>query len=144
MERSARGVEKKRFTSLTITEDCFAPLASLPFAKSAADRLLALLSVLDRLACAFDDKGARNAEGRHIYTDYFTGDRALFSDSSDTEKRKSRDELTFPHPENPITSLFCPWHGKVSHMTLRLHFSWPIVAGKPVYVVYAGPKITKR
>ena len=29
-------------------------------------------------------------------------------------------------------------------MTLRLHFSWPIEAGKPVYIVYAGPKITKR
>ena len=139
-----REASKKRFTSLTITEDCFAPLASLPFAKSAADRLLALLSVLDRLACAFDDKGARNAEGRHIYTDYFTGDRALFSDSSDTEKHEFRRELTFAHPKDPSTPLFCPRHGKISHMTLRLHFSWPIVAGKPVYVVYAGPKITKR
>ena len=29
-------------------------------------------------------------------------------------------------------------------MTLRLHFSWPVRAGEPVYVVYAGPKLTKR
>ena len=29
-------------------------------------------------------------------------------------------------------------------MTLRLHFSWPIRSGKPVYIVYAGPKITRR
>ena len=139
-----REASRKRFTSLTITEDCFAPLAGVPFAKSAADSFLVLLGVLDRLALAFDDKGIRSAEGHRIYADHFTGDRALFSDSSDTEKHEFSSKLTFPHPEDPTTPLFCPRHGKISRMTLRLHFSWPVVAGKPVYVVYAGPKITKR
>ncbi|MCY3818840.1 MAG: hypothetical protein OXH52_05670 [Gammaproteobacteria bacterium] len=45
---------------------------------------------------------------------------------------------------DPMASLFCPWHGKVSRLTLRLHFSWPVEAGRPIYVVYAGPKITSR
>ena len=63
---------------------------------------------------------------------------------SDSEKRDFRRELTFSHPGDRGGSLFCTWHGKVSHLTLRLHFSWPIKAGKPVHVVYAGPKITKR
>ena len=72
------------------------------------------------------------------------GDRALFSDSSLSEKRKFRKALTFGHPEKPGGRLFCPWHGKVSHQTLRLHFSWPPQAKQPVHIVYAGPKITKR
>ena len=133
-----------RFESLACTEDCFDPLSAVPFARSAAERFLFLLDVLDRMARAFDATGARTAEGDRIYRDYFTGDNALFSDSSDTEKRRFRRALTFLHAEAPGGALFCTWHGKVRHMTLRLHFSWPIGAGEPVYVVYAGPKLTRR
>ena len=134
-----------RFESLTCAEDCFEPLSGVPFAKGAADRLLVLLDILDRFARSFDRSGARTAAGQRIYQDYFTGGgNALFSDSSDDEKRDFREALTFRHPNEPGRSLFCAWHGKVRQMTLRLHFSWPIRAGRPVYVVYAGPKLTKR
>ena len=132
-----------RFARLSLAEDCFAPLGGVPFAKSAADRFLALLRVLDRFAGAFEG-GVRSAEGHRMVTDYFAGDRAWFSDSSETEKREFRRKLTFAHPRDASSSLFCSWHGKVSHQTLRLHFSWPVEAGQPVYVVYAGPKITRR
>ena len=133
-----------RFKNLTCAPDCFDPLSGVPFARSAAERFLALLGILDRMARAFDATGARTAEGQGIYQDYFTGDGALFTDSSDDEKRRFRVALTFPHPGEPGNSLFCPWHGKVRQMTLRLHFSWPVRAGRPVDVVYAGPKLTKR
>ncbi len=134
-----------RFESLTCVPDCFEPLSGLPFAKGAADRFLVLLDILDRFARSFDRNGARTAEGQRIYQDYFTGGcNALFSDSSDDEKRDFREALTFRHPNEPGGSLFCTWHGKVRQMTLRLHFSWPVRAGRPVYVVYAGPKLTKR
>ncbi len=133
-----------RFESLACTGDCFDPLSAVPFARSAAERFLFLFEVLDRMARAFDATGARTAEGQQIYQDYFTGDNALFSDSSDDEKRRFREALTFPHPETPGDFLFCTWHGKVRHLTLRLHFSWPIEPGEPVYVVYAGPKLTRR
>ena len=133
-----------RFESLAFAGDCFEPLKGVPFAKSVAERFLVLLNILDRLAHAFDAAGVRTAEGQRIYQDYFTGDRALFSESSDTERRKFRKELTFRHPNDPGKNLFCTWHGKVSHMTLRLHHSWSGKADDQVYVVYAGPKITKR
>ncbi len=133
-----------RFAHLTFAGGCFAPLEGVPFARSAADRFIVLLDILDRFARAFDEAGARTVEGQRIYQDHFTGDSALFSDSSDSEKRNFGKALTFPHPNDPGSSLFCTWHGKVRHMTLRLHFSWPIAARKPVHVVYAGPKITKR
>ncbi len=139
-----RKASSNRFPNLVFAKECFAPLEAVPFARSAADRLVVLIEVLNRFASAFDDDGKRNEEGHRIYNDYFTGDRAWFSDSSDTEKLKFRQELTFTHPENRADTLFCTWHGKVQHQTLRLHFSWPVEADKPVYVVYAGPKITKR
>ena len=139
-----QSVSAMRFRSLIFAGNCFDPLAGVPFVKSAADRILVLLEILDRLARAFDADGNRTPEGNQLYQDHFTGDRALFSDSSDPEKRGFRNELTFPHPASPGDSLFCTWHGKERRLTLRLHFSWPIRSDEPVYVVYAGPKLTKR
>ena len=133
-----------RFARLTFADRCFEPLAGVPFARSAADRLVFLLSVLDNFAGEFDATGARTPEGYRIYREYFSGEKSAFSDSSDTEKRRFRAQLTFSHPDRPGGSLFCTWHGKVRRMTLRLHFSWPVRADEPVYVVYAGPKLTKQ
>ena len=133
-----------RFTSLTFAADCFGPLDGIPFSQSASDRLVFLLDVLDRLARSFDTHGVRTKEGHSIYNDYFTGANALFSDSSATEKQNFRDRLTFRHPRESGEFLFCPWHGKIQQMTLRVHFTWPINYGRPVYVVYAGPKLTKQ
>ena len=135
-----------RFEGLTFSADCFEPLIinGVPFARSSADRMLVLLDILDTLVRERDDTGKWTEEGHRTYRRYFMGDRALFSDSSPTEKQRFRKALTFGHPEKPGARLCCPWHGKVSHQTLRLHFSWPPPAKQPVHVVYAGPKITKR
>lgn len=135
---------RARFQGLSIASNCFDPLDGLPFEESAAKRFLVLLDTLDRFVRAFDTCGRRTPEGHQIYQDHFTGDRAAFSDSSDIEKRDFGKQLTFSHPDDHGTYLFCPWHGKVSRGTLRLHFSWPVRSGEQVYIVYAGPKITKR
>lgn len=134
---------RTRFRSLTFADSCFDALLGVPFARGASERILVLLGILDRYARAFDPDGVRTPEGDQIYRDYFTGKRAWFSDSSDGEKRDFRTKLTFPHPDDPPKSLFCTWHGKESHMTLRLHFSWPVRSGDRLYIVYAGPKLTK-
>ena len=139
-----RDASMKRFGRLVLAGDCFDPLNREPFSRSAAERFVALLDTLDRLAGAFDGNGMRTPEGHRIRQDHFRGRNALFSDSSTTEKNDFRDELTFPHPNNPAEHLFCTWHGKIRHMTLRLHYSWSGRSGDPVFVVYAGPKITKR
>lgn len=139
-----REISVTRFKFLRISETCFAYLEGVPFAKSSAERVLFLLKVLDELVGNTDQFGARTAKGRYIYREYFMGKRALFSDASNTEKNKFRQQLMFAHPDYPEQKIFCPWHGKESHLTLRIHFSWPKKTGDPVYVVYVGPKITKR
>ena len=137
---------KKRFAKLIFAGNCFDHLSGFPFVQHAADRIVVLLDILDQFARAFDAVGVRTSKGQQIYLDYFSGNNAPFSDSSDTEKRHFRDELTFPHPSDSQESLFCPWHGKVNYPSfpLRIHFSWPIRASEPVYIVYTGPKITRQ
>lgn len=140
-----RSVSINRFQNLTFSKDCFKPLKGTPFSRSAAQRFIYLFDVIDSLMQEYDEKGVRTTEGHRLYEKHFTGGKnALFSDSSDLEIRGFRDKLTFPHPSIPGQFLFCPWHGKVRRLLLRLHFSWPIKHGEPTYIVYAGPKITKK
>ena len=87
-----------------------------------------LLGILDRLARAFNAAGGRTPEGQQIHQDYFTGStNALFSDSSDSEKHDFRNELTFPHPNEPGEYLFCTWHGESEHQDASLAL---LVVGK--------------
>lgn len=132
------------FPELVISNDAFASLASHPFSYSVSQQIIARLKVLNRLKSCFDADGKRTQEGHKLYKDYFTGDRAWFSDSSSTEKRDFEKELTFPNPIQKEQTLFCPFHGKISRFTIRIHFSSPISKDEPLYVVYIGPKITKR
>jgi hypothetical protein len=132
-----------RFEHLRFAENAFQPLQGHPFKQGVAECILARLQVLHRLKQCFNADGARTDEGHVLYKQHFTGDKAWFSDESAANKDKFRDDLTFPHPDAPGADLFCSWHGKVKSPQYRIHFSWPITAAKPVYVVYIGPKITK-
>ena len=139
-----------RCIQLTFSGDAFAPLKGQPFVSSAAKRLLFILDTLNRFKSCFDTNGERNPEGHEIYRDFFTGKKgdggrgALFSDSSEEEIRTFGAEMTFRHPTQLGRNLVCTWHGKVQTPQLRVHFSMPVRADEPLYVVYVGPKITKR
>ncbi len=130
-----------RCPNLTFSENSFSYLYPHPFVNSAAKRIIELLLTLDKFKTCFDEQKQMTNEGRHIYQEHFTGDKAWFSDSSNKEKTGFKNELTFNHPND---KLFCPWHGKVKTPQIRIHFSWPISTNEPLYVPYIGPKITKK
>jgi hypothetical protein len=130
--------------ALTFSDDCFAALRGHPFVEGAARQVLVLLDVLHRFSKCFDEAGQRTPEGQRLYQDHFTGGKAWFSDSSDAEKEEFKSDLTFKHPAAHEKTLFCPWHGKVKTPQIRIHFSWPVRESEPLYVVYVGPKLTKR
>ncbi len=130
--------------NLIISVDAFDNLKGYPFVPGAADRIRIRLNVLNKLRGCFDDDGNRTTEGNQIYTQHFTGGKAWFTDSSDYEKTEFKSEMTFPHPEKIGEYLFCTWHGKVKTPQIRIHFSWPISANVPLYVVYVGIKITMQ
>ena len=133
-----------RCPDLTFLKDAFEPLNGYPFIEGASNRIIILLDTLNKFKCCFNEQGKRTAEGQQIYQDHFTGDRAWFSDSSNDEKSKFKRELTFKHPTAEGKELFCPMHAKINTPLLRIHFSWPIRADEPLFVVYIGPKITKQ
>ncbi|EIE9609384.1 hypothetical protein [Vibrio diabolicus] len=135
---------KERCMSLFFSDSAFAGLKGTPFVACASSRILELLLVLDKFNVCFNDAGERNEEGHRIYQEHFTGDKAWFSDSSDTEKREFKEAQTFKHPENNGESIFCTWHGKVKTPQIRIHHSWPITKDAPLYIMYIGPKLTKR
>ena len=137
-------VARRRCPDLTFSPNCFEPLRGHPFSAGAAQALLSRLTVLHDFKNCFDERGRRTPEGHETYRKHFTGKKSWFSDSSDDEKAGFRQALTFPHPEKTGEILFCTWHGKVKTPQLRIHFSWPVHAATPLYVVYVGPKITKR
>ena len=134
----------RRYPGIDFAAGAFEPLHGHPFSAGAARRIAALLGILHELKGCFDDQGRRTATGNRLHEEYFTGDNALFSDSSATEKDNFRSQLTFRHPLRRGEYLFCTWHGKVRTQQLRIHFSWPVRAREPLYVVYVGPKITRR
>lgn len=133
-----------RCHNLTFSPDAFGYLSGLPYSKGAAQRILVLLDTLHNFRDCVDDHGQRTPEGQRLYSDHFTGEKAWFSDSSDTEKREFRERLVFRHPAQKDQALFCPWHGKVKTPQIRIHFTWPVGPDDPLYVVYVGPKITRR
>ena len=135
-------VAQMRCPGLTISQNCFEQLHRHPFGKGAAQALLSRLTVLHDFKNHSNEHGRRTREGHEMYQRYFTG--TWFSDSSESEKRDFQQALTFCHPSVAGETLFCPWHGKVKTSQLRIHFSWPVSAATPLYVVYVGPKITKR
>ncbi|MCM2680953.1 hypothetical protein [Echinimonas agarilytica] len=135
---------KERCPSLTFSDTSFAGLKGVPFVFGASSRIWDLMIVLETMKNSFNEAGERNEEGHRIYQEHFTGNKAWFSDSSDTEKREFSEELTFKHPENEGKTIFCTWHGKVKTPQMRIHHSWPISKDTPLYVTYVGPKITKR
>ncbi len=142
--RGLETVARRRCPDLSFSPKCFEPLHGHPFGTGVAQALLARLTILQDLKNCSDEVGQRTAEGHEMYAKHFTGKNAWFSDSSATEKADFRQELTFPHPVLAGETLFCTWHGKVKTSQLRIHFSWPVNAATPLFVVYVGPKIAKR
>lgn len=136
-------------SNLTFTDETFAPLTGHPFSENAAVRILFICNTLNKLKACFNEEGQRTAEGHEIYQNFFTGKKenggrgALFSDSSDSEKKEFSDEMTFRIPGLENKAIFCPWHGKVQTPQFRVHFSWPMRHDEKTYIMYVGPKITK-
>lgn len=133
---------KTEYTNLYFLDSFEERLQGLSFNLTIAERALELLNILNTLKTCFDDEGRRTSEGHEVIEKYFQGERALFSDESNTNKNDFKKEMTFPAPGG--TEIFCSHHGKILHRIFRLHFSWPVRKDEPLYIAYLGPKITKK
>ena len=134
-----------RFGLLLIPDSVLKRLKRETFSMTIARRALDLLEILNRIMSGRQPaQGSLNAEAVALREQHFKGDRAWFTDESEGNKHKFRNEMTFPDPENPANRLFCSWHGKIRHQEFRIHFEWPVPPGQSrLKILYIGPKITK-
>ena len=144
--RELRDHVTQRFAELVFADDAFVPLMRSPFSVGLRNRIIEVLAVLDRISVGTDAlTGSLSDEAAGLREKFFVGEKALFTDSSDSEKRTFKAGLTFPCPVLNESKMF-PWHGKIKiGAQYRIHFGWPKpnpTQGLPV--VYVGPKITKR
>jgi hypothetical protein len=140
---SLENYSRRVYTELTFGDDAFRPLEGHPFVAGASERIQVLLGILHKFKSCFDEQGNRTAAGDNLHALYFSGGKALFTDSSNMEKVDFNNDLHFPHPSGD-GHLYCTWHGKVKTPQIRIHISYPILHNTPLYVMYVGPKITKK
>ncbi len=128
-------------TQLTFLESVNLGLYGEPFNLTIAKQVEELLAILNQLKSCFDEAGTMTETGFDLLQKFFHGDRAKFTDESESNKHRFRQEMTFRVPDGE--TVFCPYHGKISHRYFRIHFTWPIRHNEPLYVGYIGPKLTK-
>ncbi|MGH9722065.1 MAG: hypothetical protein ACRD8O_17795 [Bryobacteraceae bacterium] len=138
-------VAKGRLPRLIFSSEILSRLQSSPFHAGVSDRVLELLGVLGSIVAETRDDLSLTDRGIAILQQHFVGEKAWFTDESDGNKRRFRDELTFPDPSVAGRYLVCSWHGKVKIGQFRIHFEWPRPTGqREIKITYIGPKITKH
>ena len=134
---------RRRFTNLDIGElQANSALAREPFEASLRDRSLELMKVLNEYVASRNEHGVEGPLARELVETYFTGERALFTGESTTNRSLFATEMTFRRVSGE--SYLAHWHGKISHRAFRLHIEWPLEKDrKKLEIFYLGPKITK-
>ena len=131
---------RHRFNLLHIGPHCDATLGRLPYMPVARRQIMELLNVLQRVRAEMNDAGQLSPQGLELRNTFFTGERAWFSNESESRRNRPRD-FTFPDPGGG-NDVVCFWHGKVSTAAIRIHFDWPVDPGaRRLRVVYIGQHI---
>jgi len=134
----------ERFDLLTFSPTILDYLDGEPFHDGVVNRLFALLEVLQTLAYETQADGSFMAKGLELWQRHTRGDKAWFTDESETNKIEFKSELTFTNADTR-ERYFCTWHGKVKLNQFRIHFQWPRPSGqRHIKVMYIGPKITRK
>jgi hypothetical protein len=135
-----------RFPHLVIPDSVHqnSMLAREPFDAAIRSRALVLFQHLNSYMLDRDDKGVEGKQAAEIIKEFFTGERALFSGESATNRTVFEKDLTFTDPSDSNKTIFAHWHGKISHRFFRMHFEWPLPTdARTLKILYLGPKITK-
>ena len=134
---------KRQLLNLEFNNNPHGDLIPVPFSQGAAKRIFFLLTVLDNIAENTNEDGSLNEAAHKLIEINFHGEKAAFSDESDSNKHDFRQDMTFKDVEG--SSIFAPWHGKVNTPKLRVHYEWPRPAKQNrIKILYVGAKLTKR
>jgi len=137
-----KALVSSRCTHLTFAVDAFASLTGYPFISGAAQRLLFVLDTLNRFRSCFDMDAvsARLKVMRCIATTSRVGRGtvdvgALFTDSSDEEKRQFETEMAFKPPLDARQTLSVHGTGRFRRRSYVYTFPGPVRADELLYIV---------
>jgi hypothetical protein len=132
-----------RYDKLTFIPGCIDALKKEPFGTYVVERAFELFGVLNEFMQCRDSDGSYTVRNNKLIAKYFSGQKAWFTDESETNKHAFRQEMSFPDPERSDEKVFCSWHGKIKTPQYRIHFEWPLKNTIKLRVFYVGPKLTK-
>jgi hypothetical protein len=123
-------------------------LPAEPYSRVIGDRAQALCRHLDEYMASRNVGGADSPRCVEIVRTLFsnaTGAEPLFTGESPSNQESFKNEMMFPDPEVRDKKIFAPWHGKIRHRVLRMHFEWPVPrTAQQMKIFYLGPKLTKE
>lgn len=132
----------ENFSKLTFSDNILEYLSPHPFSNIISERAIILMDILDSYVRSHDDNKLRTSETNELIRNFFSGEKAPFTDESVTNIRDFSKEMTFDI--NGVSTL-CSWHGKIKHQEFRIHFQYPFDSKmESIFVAYIGPKITKK
>lgn len=135
---------RAKFPGLLFGDNLIYFLRRETFTVNLVENILSKLGKLQEFVDSRKADGTNSPLTEQLISDHFCGDKAWFTDESDTNKSKFKEQLTFIDPLDGKATIFCPFHGKIKTPQYRIHFPWPLLPGDArLRIVYIGPKITK-
>jgi len=136
---------KGRFSCLLLSDLVYEQMAPVPvpYSEGNFEGLVERFRILEKYFLGRTDPDVLDKSISELLNTFFKGKKAWFSDSTDDECRRFKNELTFKDLFDGKSKQF-PFHGKIKTPQLRIHFEWPIPPERElIQVVYIGPKLTK-
>ncbi len=134
--------------ALRFAENAFEPISAFPFVRSVADQIERQLAVLNELQQLLNLNNSPTQRTNEIFRHHFTGEHAWFKNESESNQNLYRQQLTFPHPDEPGAEIYCAWHAHPNtpktFAPIRIHFSGPPQVGGQTFIAYVGRKITTK
>ncbi|HBT0543241.1 TPA: hypothetical protein MCD01_000134 [Klebsiella quasipneumoniae] len=131
-----------KYSHLMFSQDILGHLSPYPFSSIISERAIVLMEILDNYVNSHDANKIRTKETNEIIKNFFSGEKAPFTDESVSNIRDFNKEMTF---DIDGKSTLCSWHGKIKHQEFRIHFQYPFdTQMEKIFVAYIGPKITKK
>lgn len=134
---------QSRYDKLIFSANSIDKLLREPFSQRVVEQIFIRLEVLQRFMACRHENGHYTEKNHELIAQHFTGEKAWFTDESETNKKEFKEDLSFPDTEHSGHRVFCSWHGKIKSPQYRIHFEWPVDARPKLRIFYIGPKITK-
>lgn len=135
---------KQKNPKLIFSESLYDQISELPYSSTVLERALELCRALEDYLKSRGENGEMTAITHEIIECHFHGDKAWFSDETDADICKFKQELTFLDARDNVKKVYS-FHGKIKTPQIRIYFEWPIPPEQnDIQILYFGPKITKK